>query len=135
MYPAELYASQYIEAGIEIEVAEVNVSALALFALEILVEEGEARPRTDVRRSGYRVQMSLCEVVEMKNSADAVGYSCPGAASKECSECGIQLCEDHAETCGICHSRFCPSCLSFHSAQHPKAASAYREQNRERKSA
>ncbi len=29
----------------------------------------------------------------------------------------------HTETCGICHSIFCPSCLSFHSAQHPKAAS------------
>jgi hypothetical protein len=28
----------------EIEVAEVNVSALALLALEILVEEGEPRP-------------------------------------------------------------------------------------------
>src|SRR5437868_9826795 len=44
--------------------------------------------------------MGVCEVIEIRNSADAVGYSCPGAASKECSDCGIQVCEDHAEPCG-----------------------------------
>ena len=54
--------------------------------------------------------MGVCEVIEIRNSADAVGYSCPGAASKECSDCGIQVCEDHAEPCGTCFSIFCPPC-------------------------
>ena len=50
-----------------------------------------------------------CEIIEVRNSADVVGYLCSGAASKECSDCGIQLCESHTERCGICHSIF----LSF----------------------
>src|SRR5439155_6329495 len=63
-----------------------------------------------------------CEVIEMGNSADVVGYSCPGAASKECSDCGIRLCEDHAETCGTCFSLFCPPCRFLHRGQHSKPA-------------
>src|SRR5207245_3867704 len=51
--------------------------------------------------------------------ADVVGYSCSRTASKECSDCGSELCESHTETCGICHSIFCPSCLSFHQTEHP----------------
>src|SRR5437879_1161782 len=54
-----------------------------------------------------------CEVVELRNSADVVGYPCPGAASKECSDCGIRLCEDHAETCGTCRSIFCRPVVSY----------------------
>src|SRR6266550_5996534 len=60
--------------------------------------------------------MGVCEVIEIRNSADAVGYSCPGAASKECSDCGIQVCEDHAEPCGTCFSIFCPPCRFTSSA-------------------
>jgi hypothetical protein len=40
-----LHSEQDIEAGIEIEVAEVDVSA----RLEILVNEGERRPRANIR--------------------------------------------------------------------------------------
>src|SRR3989442_6707744 len=75
--------------------------------------------------------MSHCEVVEMRNSADAVGYLCSRTASTQCSDCGSELCEAHAETCGGCHAVFCPSCLTFHQEQHPKPASADREQNRQ----
>ncbi len=57
--------------------------------------------------------MSVCEVIEIRNSADAVGYSCSGMASKECSDCGIQLCEDHAEPCGTCFSIFCRPAVSY----------------------
>src|SRR5438128_9145920 len=67
-----------------------------------------------------------------RNSADAVGYSCPGAASKECSDCGIQVCEDHAEPCGTCFSIFCPPCRFLHRAQHSNPAHGER---RERKRA
>ncbi len=40
-----------------------------------------------------------CEVVEMRNSADAVGVACLKTASTQCSDCGSELCESHAETC------------------------------------
>src|SRR5437899_911698 len=53
----------------------------------------------------------------------------------ECSDCGSELCESHTETCGICNGVFCPSCLSFHSLQHSKAASADHGERRERKRA
>src|SRR6266567_3534237 len=51
-----------------------------------------------------------CEIVEMRNSADAVGYSCSRTASTQCSDCGTELCESHTESCSACHSVFCPSC-------------------------
>ena len=80
----------------------------------------------------YPSMPKSCEVVELRNSADVVGYPCPGAASKECSDCGIRLCEDHAETCGTCRSIFCPPCRFLHRAQHSKPAHGER---RERKRA
>src|SRR5206468_7864010 len=80
------------------------------------------------------LHVGSCEVGEIRNSADAVGYPCSRTASKECSDCGIQLCEDHVETCSGCHAIFCP-CFFFRSAQHSKAASADHGQVRERKTA
>jgi hypothetical protein len=79
--------------------------------------------------------MSLCEVVELRNSADAVGLACLRTASTQCSDCGAELCESHAETCAICRAVFCSACLSLHREQHPKPASVDREQHRERKRA
>src|SRR5438128_1244854 len=69
-----------------------------------------------------------CEVVEVRNSADAVGYPCSRTTSKECSDCGIQLCEDHVESCGGCHAIFCPPCFLFHRAQHSKPAHGERRE-------
>ena len=54
-----------------------------------------------------KVQMTHCEVVEMRNSADTVGYLCSRTASTQCSDCGSELCESHKETCGICNGMFC----------------------------
>src|SRR5438132_9529108 len=68
-----------------------------------------------------------CEVVEIRNSADEIGFPCSRTASTQCSDCGSELCESHAETCGGCLSVFCPSCLSFHSAQHSKPAHGERQ--------
>jgi hypothetical protein len=36
-----------------------------------------------------------CEVIEMRNSADAVSYACSRAASTQCFDCGADLCESH----------------------------------------
>src|SRR5438552_8196192 len=62
-----------------------------------------------------------CEIVEVRNVADADGFPCSRTASKQCFDCGSELCESHTETCGICNGVFCPSCLSFHSVQHPQS--------------
>jgi len=68
--------------------------------------------------------MGVCEIIEVRNSADELGLPCSRTASTQCFDCGSELCESHTETCGICHGIFCPSCLSFHSVQHSKPASA-----------
>jgi len=47
----------------------------------------------------------------------------------------VVSCVNRTETCGVCNGIFCPSCLSFHLVQHPKAASADHRQVRERKRA
>src|SRR5207237_6589886 len=69
------------------------------------------------------VAMTHCEVVEIRNSADADGFPCSRTASTQCFDCGSELCESHTETCGICNGIFCPSCLTFHQ-EHPKPALA-----------
>jgi hypothetical protein len=79
--------------------------------------------------------MNRCEIIEIRSSADAVGLACLKTASKQCSDCGAELCEFHTETCGMCRAVFCPACLSFHQADHSKPASTDHEQDRERKSA
>src|SRR5438552_17170272 len=56
-------------------------------------------------RRVFRVEAAMnilhvgsCEVGEMRNSTDAVGYLCSRTASTQCSDCGSELCESHAET-------------------------------------
>ena len=67
------------------------------------------------------LRMSLCEVVEVRNSADADGIPCPRTASTRCFDRGSELCESHMETCGICHSIFCPATLVLPSSRARKA--------------
>jgi len=64
--------------------------------------------------------VSRCEIIETRNLADAVGIACPLAANKECSDCGSQICDSHAEACAVCHDVFCPACLSLHQTEHSK---------------
>ena len=101
-----------------------------------------ACPRLVLVRVGVcrcqRVAFSMsvhCEVVEMRNSADELGYLCSRTANTQCSDCGSELCESRVETCGGCCSIFCPSCLFLHQAQHSKPESADRGKRRERRSA
>jgi len=77
--------------------------------------------------------MNLCGVVEVRNLADAVGLSCSNPAIEQCSDCDIEICDSHAESCSVCHAVFCPACLSLH--RHQKAAAADLGPTRERKSA
>ena len=62
------------------------------------------------------LHVGSCEVGEIRNSADAVGYPCSRTSSTQCSDCGSELCESHAETCGGCHAIFCPSCFFLSSS-------------------
>src|SRR5437016_7064330 len=99
---------------------------------------GQVFSPSGMRRSPNRKLGSMperCEVIEIRNSADADGFPCSRTASMQCFDCGSELCESHTETCGICNGIFCPSCFSFHSVQHSKPASADHGQDRERKRA
>jgi hypothetical protein len=60
--------------------------------------------------------MNRCQVVEIRNSADVVGLACLKTASRQCSDCGSELCESHTEICSGCRSIFCPSCFLFSSS-------------------
>jgi len=79
--------------------------------------------------------MGYCGVVEVQSLEDALGATCGCRAKSVCSDCGVSVCDTHAEACDLCREIFCPSCLSFHEAQHPKAASAARGQRRRTRSA
>jgi predicted sulfurtransferase len=79
--------------------------------------------------------MSRCDVVEISNLADVLGYPCAKISSQQCSDCGIAICDAHTETCDICRDVFCPSCMSFHQAAHPKPATAENRLDQERKTA
>src|SRR5438034_8612911 len=85
------------------------------------------RKRTRHYAVNYPPMPAQCEIVEIRNSADAVGLACLKTASTQCSDCGIQLCEDHAEPCGTCFSIFCPTCRLLHRGQHSKPAHGERD--------
>jgi hypothetical protein len=74
--------------------------------------------------------MGYCGVVEVQSLEDALGATCGCRAKSDCSDCGVSLCSAHAERCTLCEETFCPSCLSFHRAQHIKSAAVGREQRR-----
>ena len=77
--------------------------------------------------------MTRCEVVEVRNLADAVLFACSNPAVGHCSDCGMEICDSHTESCGTCHAVFCPACLSLH--LHRKAASVDQRMGRDRKTA
>jgi len=79
--------------------------------------------------------MSYCGVVEARSLDDALGATCGRSAEGKCSDCGTSLCSAHAERCSLCAETFCPSCLSFHKSEHPKAASGESSAQEKRKTA
>jgi hypothetical protein len=66
------------------------------------------------------IMSRYCGVVQARSLEDALGATCARPASLPCSDCGIALCSVHTERCDLCRAFFCPSCVSFHSAGHPK---------------
>ena len=62
--------------------------------------------------------MNCCEVVAVRNVADAVGVPCTRTPIHECDDCGIQICESHTEKCATYQEVFCSLCLSFHEREH-----------------
>jgi len=79
--------------------------------------------------------MGYCGVVEVRSLEDALGATCARSTKALCSDCGMSLCSAHAEPCAICRATFCPSCLSFHQAEHVKPTSAEHHATHTRKSA
>jgi hypothetical protein len=79
--------------------------------------------------------MNRCEIVGARNLSDVEGFPCERIASKQCSDCGIKICESHVETCRMCHDVFCPSCLSFHQAEYSKPTTAVPSKGKKRRTA
>jgi len=69
----------------------------------------------------------VCEIVEVRNLADALGDPCRKQANGRCADCGLAICSTHTETCNICSRTFCHACLGFHKAVHPKSAATERD--------
>jgi hypothetical protein len=60
-------------------------------------------------------------------------HSLPQNCHHQCSDCGLAIREPHTEICERCRDVFCPSCLFFHEAEHPKPAKADDRQTLKRK--
>ena len=63
--------------------------------------------------------MNTCDVLEVRSGDDRGDY-CSQRATAQCSDCGMHVCESHAEKCDGCGVTFCPGCMSFHRADHIK---------------
>jgi len=63
--------------------------------------------------------MTECEVLQFRNVEDQWGEICGRTSVGGCGECGAWVCEQHAEQCGICLVRLCPSCMELHAQEHP----------------
>jgi len=79
--------------------------------------------------------MGYCGVVEVQSLEDALGATCGCRSKSVCSDCGVPVCPAHAESCALCREVYCPSCLTFHRAQHAKRASQLRDTPRPARSA
>ena len=63
--------------------------------------------------------MTTCDVLQA-GSGDDRGEYCSQRATAQCSDCGMNVCESHAEVCEACGETFCLSCLAFHQSEHRK---------------
>jgi ATP dependent DNA ligase domain len=79
------------------------------------------------RAERYEPLRSCC----VRKLSEAEGFPCTRIASKQCSDCGIEICESHVETCGMCDDVFCPSCLSFSSSGALEACHSGSKQRKE----
>jgi len=68
--------------------------------------------------------MNRCEIIEIRNSADAVGYLCSRTASTQCSDRGSNLCESHTRkhAASVTAYSVLPACPSIQrSTRKPRA--------------
>ena len=96
--------------------------------------EGKVRLRgvESADRSKGNNQTIRCEIVEVAYVEDAKGSDID--ASGRCCDCGVHVCDAHAQHCGTCDEQFCSTCLAFHDlAYHQKKPAA--EYRKYRKSA
>ena len=63
--------------------------------------------------------MTMCEVLQFRNSEDQWGEVCGRTSVSSCDECGAWVCEQHADRCSICRVALCPSCIQLHAQEHP----------------
>ena len=42
------------------------------------------------------------------------GYRCDRTSSEVCNECGVNLCDLHAESCEVCDKTLCSRCCFSH---------------------
>jgi len=54
----------------------------------------------------------VCDVFQAR-SGDDLGDCCSHRATAQCSDCGVHVCESHAENDEACGETFRPSCMSF----------------------
>jgi hypothetical protein len=74
--------------------------------------KGEAQMNNDAERLAEWVSIEV---------AHAHGCPCCTDAVAGCFDCGIALCDAHAEDCAVCNETFCATCLALHNRdQHQK---------------
>jgi hypothetical protein len=61
-----------------------------------------------------KIVPGYCEIIEVAHVADPLGYPCGKDELGACSDCGIHVCDEHAEKCSVCFHLFCLTCLGFH---------------------
>jgi hypothetical protein len=94
-----------------------------IYAVQFLRSYRTSKPTRDSRS----IRRQRCDPLRSHRSPKSGGcrwHSLFKNSSKQCSDCGIELCERHAETCEMCHDIFCPSSMYFHQKEHPKPARA-----------
>jgi hypothetical protein len=76
-------------------------------------------PEAVIYRCDVGAMSARCEIVELRNPTDTVGYACTRDASAHCDDCGSGLCGEHWFKCHLCRQTFCAGCLSFHQDSAP----------------
>jgi len=76
-----------------------------------------------------------CEIIEAAHIEDAIGYHCSNDSVAKCLDCGITVCDAHAESCGFCDATFCATCLAFHNREQHQKKPARAPMRQRRKSA
>jgi hypothetical protein len=76
-----------------------------------------------------------CGIIEGRDSEDTVDHPCDRDAVAICIDCGMPVCDGHAEDCTLCNETFCATCLAFHNRElHHQKSAAVDDRRRRRRS-